>query len=181
MTDPGWPVVMRVSPILDWSYQQVWAFLRHLSLPYCTLYDKGWVNIQSSHSSSFICVKRKIKFTCSERRIKIGQIYGRGAIREWACLWRFLFFCSHHQWFRAFIYSGWGFSLRVNVSFACHTKKFLTKPFITSSIICKRVGQNKLNSESAVMDGAELCEHSVSKVGGGNFYITFISMSRWRI
>ena len=41
MTDESWPQVMRISPILDWSYQEVWTFLRDLSVPYCKLYDEG--------------------------------------------------------------------------------------------------------------------------------------------
>jgi FAD synthetase len=44
-TDGDWPTYVRVNPILDWTYSEVWYFMRLLKLPYCSLYDHGYTSI----------------------------------------------------------------------------------------------------------------------------------------
>ena len=50
-TDNDWPSFMRINPILDWSYNEVWYFLKKLELPYCVLYDQGYTSIDSTKNT----------------------------------------------------------------------------------------------------------------------------------
>lgn len=42
---------MRVNPIINWNYGQVWKFLHNYSLPYCHLYDIGYTSIGTSSNT----------------------------------------------------------------------------------------------------------------------------------
>ncbi|KAG6887965.1 hypothetical protein C0995_011358 [Termitomyces sp. Mi166 len=51
MTDEGWPRFERINPIINWSYSQVWTFLRQLKVPYCCLYDEGYTSLGSTFNT----------------------------------------------------------------------------------------------------------------------------------
>ncbi|KAL0579918.1 3'-phosphoadenosine 5'-phosphosulfate sulfotransferase [Marasmius crinis-equi] len=51
MTDPDWPQFERINPIINWSYSAVWAFLRQLEVPYCSLYDDGYTSLGSTYNT----------------------------------------------------------------------------------------------------------------------------------
>ena len=45
------PSLLRFSPTLEWSYRDIWDFIRCTGVPYCALYDKGYSAIGPSNTS----------------------------------------------------------------------------------------------------------------------------------
>lgn len=48
----GYPAFDRLNPIIDWSYEQVWKFLREFQVPYCPLYDQGRLSLTQDTPTS---------------------------------------------------------------------------------------------------------------------------------
>ncbi|CAH2107658.1 unnamed protein product [Euphydryas editha] len=68
-TDPSWPQMIRVSPLLNWSYHQIWSYILQRQVPYCSLYDRGYTSIGSIHN------------TCPNPSLAYKDEYGRIAYR----------------------------------------------------------------------------------------------------
>lgn len=52
-TDADWAdgELMRVLPLLEWSYADVWHYARSRRVPYCVLYERGYSSLGSRHST----------------------------------------------------------------------------------------------------------------------------------
>ncbi|KAI9842509.1 MAG: hypothetical protein M1837_007103 [Sclerophora amabilis] len=51
-TDHGWPDFMRIHPVIDWHYAEIWTFIRQLEIPYCPLYDLGFTSLGGTTDTS---------------------------------------------------------------------------------------------------------------------------------
>ena len=47
----GWAPFMRVSPVLNWTYSDVWNYIAQRKVPYCKLYDQGYTSLGSKSST----------------------------------------------------------------------------------------------------------------------------------
>jgi|SRR3990167_2138329 len=50
-TEDGWPTFIRILPIIDWDFKELWKFFHDCKVPYCSLYDKGYTYLGDRQDS----------------------------------------------------------------------------------------------------------------------------------
>ncbi|KIM22889.1 hypothetical protein M408DRAFT_332660 [Serendipita vermifera MAFF 305830] len=50
-TDEDWPAFIRVHPIINWTYELIWEYLREFDVPYCELYNQGYTSLGSTFNT----------------------------------------------------------------------------------------------------------------------------------
>jgi FAD synthetase len=49
--EKGWEPFMRINPVLDWSYENVWKFLIDFEIPVCSLYKEGYTHLGNKNNT----------------------------------------------------------------------------------------------------------------------------------
>ena len=76
----GYPEFFRINPIIGWSYDQVWTFIKDFQVPYCPLYDEGTTfTIQATPTLEISTILLKIRLStiaksnATEKQVKHNQ------------------------------------------------------------------------------------------------------------
>lgn len=77
-TDNDWPNFVRIHPILNWNYTEVWYFLICLNLEYCSLYDNGYTSIGGKDTT---ILNPHLKKSCFDEDSNIDF-----SLKEWMLL-----------------------------------------------------------------------------------------------
>ncbi|GIZ41839.1 hypothetical protein CKM354_000512900 [Cercospora kikuchii] len=59
-TDGGWPAFVRIHPVIDWHYADIWSFIKEVGVEYCELYDMGYTSLggtDDTHPNPALAVK----------------------------------------------------------------------------------------------------------------------------
>ena len=66
-----------VNPIIDWSDDEVWQYIRDNNLPYCSLYDEGWKRL------GCVCCPNTNQQRDAKRWPKIAAAYRRACVKAY--------------------------------------------------------------------------------------------------
>ncbi|XP_026477938.1 FAD synthase-like [Ctenocephalides felis] len=72
MTDPGWPKLLRVNPLLDWDLSDIWDYIITNKVPYCSLYDQGYTSLGSRSNT---VPNPHLKYITTDGQIKYHPAY----------------------------------------------------------------------------------------------------------
>ncbi|EPY24065.1 FAD synthetase [Strigomonas culicis] len=58
-TTSGWPPMLRVCPVFDWTFKSIWKYINQHHIPFCSLYEQGYTSIGSPSNTSPNCLLKR--------------------------------------------------------------------------------------------------------------------------